>query len=450
MPHVAVVGAGLSGLAIGYALVNLGYDVRVLEATQRAGGRILTIRSPFIDGQYVEAGASHVLNDPALLELCRAMNLELEQWAPQRGLSRITLLGTERSASPPNTSRTSRDLLSPEEEQLGAQGRMRKYFAEAELFDPTAPLPESLRHLDELSGAALLRQRGASPGFVSSMDGMLGVGDAGLEGMSALFMLQEWSSILRETKLGGNGRIVGGCDRLPTAIARKLGDRIWYGCEVRSVRQQGQAVQLSFQRAGSAQTLTADHVVFAIPPPLMRKVAISPALPADKARAINETALENVTRLWAQTKRRFWIERGESGRVDTDSVLGPVRDESEGMRGASGLLGLYVKRAEARRLAALGEEERARAALNFLELAQPGLKRQLVTTASACWSSAPFQQGAYAYFKVGQAASFGPLLARPEGRLHFAGDHASHRPGFMHGALAAAQRVVEEVVGFRA
>ena len=449
-PSVAVVGAGLSGLSVAHSLVELGYEVRVLEATQRAGGRILTIRSPFVDGQYVEAGASHVVNDPALLKLCRAMGIQLVEWAPQRGLSRITLHGTERSASSSNASTANRPALSAEEEQLGAQGRMRKYFAEAETFDPTAPLPESLWHLDELSGAALLRERGASPGFISSMDGMLGVGDAGLEGMSALFMLLQWSSILREIKLGGNSRIVGGCDRLPSAIARQLGDRISYGCEVRSVQRQGHAVEIRFQRAGSHQSLTVDHAVLAIPPPLLRRLAISPALPADKSRAINEIPLENVTRVWAQTSRRFWIERGESGRVDTDSPLGPVRDESEGMSGTSGLLGLYVKRAEARRLAALSAELREQAALDFLELAQPDLKRHLVATASKCWSSDPFQQGAYAYFKVGQASTFGPALARPEGRLHFAGDHASHRPGFMHGALAAAQRVVEEVVGYHA
>lgn len=448
MPSVAVVGAGLSGLAAAHSLTELGFDVHVLEATRRVGGRILTIRSPFIDGQYVEAGAAHVVNDPGLLELCRSMAIQLEQWAPPRGLSRITLLGSERTARPANSPGPNRNPFSAEEEQLGEQGRMHKYFGEAETFDPTLALPKSLWHLDQLSGAELLRQRGASPGFVASMDGMLGVGDTGLEGMSALSMLHEWSAILREIKLGGNGRVVGGCERLPAAIANKLGARILYGAEVQGVRQQPHGVQLTFRRLGSDQSLTVDHAILAIPPPLLRKLAFYPALPGDKARAIAELALENVTRVWAQTDRRFWVERGESGRVDTDSLLGPVRDESEAMGGSAGLLGLYVKRAEASRLAELSDEARQRTALEFLELAQPGVKRYLVATASKCWSSDPFQQGAYAHFKVGQATTFGPALARAEGRVHFAGDHASYRPGFMHGALAAARRAVEEVVGF--
>src|SRR5215213_2986523 len=54
---VIVVGAGLAGLAAAYELVQLGYDVTVLEARTRPGGRVHTLRSPFSDGLYAEAGA---------------------------------------------------------------------------------------------------------------------------------------------------------------------------------------------------------------------------------------------------------------------------------------------------------------------------------------------------------------------------------------------------------
>ena len=74
-PTVAVVGGGLSGLAAAHALMRMNSQVHVLEATQRAGGRILTIRSPFRDGQFVEAGATHLVNDPALLRLCASMGV---------------------------------------------------------------------------------------------------------------------------------------------------------------------------------------------------------------------------------------------------------------------------------------------------------------------------------------------------------------------------------------
>src|SRR4051812_37947810 len=63
--RVLVVGAGLAGLAAAYELTQAGHDVTVLEARSRAGGRVQTLREPFADGLYVEAGggAGHDTHD---------------------------------------------------------------------------------------------------------------------------------------------------------------------------------------------------------------------------------------------------------------------------------------------------------------------------------------------------------------------------------------------------
>ena len=59
---VIVVGAGLAGLAAAYELAEAGHDVTVLEAQMRPGGRVHTLREPFADGLYGEAGASGFLD----------------------------------------------------------------------------------------------------------------------------------------------------------------------------------------------------------------------------------------------------------------------------------------------------------------------------------------------------------------------------------------------------
>jgi monoamine oxidase len=58
--RVAVIGAGLAGLVAGYELAQAGHDVTILEARDRVGGRVLTLRTPFLDGHFAEAGAARI------------------------------------------------------------------------------------------------------------------------------------------------------------------------------------------------------------------------------------------------------------------------------------------------------------------------------------------------------------------------------------------------------
>src|SRR5882672_10501978 len=66
--RIVIVGAGLSGLVVAHELVKHGHDVMVLEATDRSGGRIRTVRG-FPDGQYAEAGAMHLVGHPDVVAL---------------------------------------------------------------------------------------------------------------------------------------------------------------------------------------------------------------------------------------------------------------------------------------------------------------------------------------------------------------------------------------------
>ena len=60
---VIVVGAGLSGLVAAYELVRAGHDVRVVEASNKIGGRAQTLREPFDDGLIAEAGPARIPPD---------------------------------------------------------------------------------------------------------------------------------------------------------------------------------------------------------------------------------------------------------------------------------------------------------------------------------------------------------------------------------------------------
>ena len=80
---VLILGAGMAGLVAGYELSKLGHDVTLLEARPRPGGRVFTLREPFADGLYAEAGAARIRDNHSLtLKYVNMFNLPLEPFYP--------------------------------------------------------------------------------------------------------------------------------------------------------------------------------------------------------------------------------------------------------------------------------------------------------------------------------------------------------------------------------
>src|SRR5207237_6567615 len=77
---VVVIGAGLAGLVAANELTQAGHEVTVLEARTRPGGRVLTLREPFSDGLYAEAGALFIpSNHDFTLKYARKFDLPLAE-----------------------------------------------------------------------------------------------------------------------------------------------------------------------------------------------------------------------------------------------------------------------------------------------------------------------------------------------------------------------------------
>src|SRR5580704_9160865 len=89
--HVVVVGAGLAGLACAHRLNQLGAEVTVVEAADRAGGLLGTIRR---DGFLFESGPQSFQTTEILLELIRELGIESKlQRADSRAARYILLHG---------------------------------------------------------------------------------------------------------------------------------------------------------------------------------------------------------------------------------------------------------------------------------------------------------------------------------------------------------------------
>src|SRR5213593_3136849 len=77
---VLVAGAGLAGLAAAHDLMTMGAEVTVVEARDRVGGRVWTIRDGFVESQHAEAGGDMIdESQEEIRALAGALGLKLSR-----------------------------------------------------------------------------------------------------------------------------------------------------------------------------------------------------------------------------------------------------------------------------------------------------------------------------------------------------------------------------------
>jgi len=423
---VVIVGAGLAGLSAAYELVQSGHQVTVLDARDRPGGRVLTLRDTFADGQYAEAGAETFGETHNFVQhYVQAFQLET---MPAWTYGKLTSLIVQNGQRSPSNSTLSRKYIEPAVKEIG---------------DPLAPgwpSGDLLRQFDRISMAELLQSRGASPGEIALLQiAYSDSWDNGTAPDSALCLLRD-EAIARK---GASFRIRGGNDQLPKALAQRLGARVHYRATLQRIQQNHNQVTVTVNTSGRRSQISADYLICAIPFTVLRSIEVSPAFSPDKQRAIRELSYNSVTRVYVQSPTRPWIAEGLSGYAATDLPIGTVWDCTEGQPGARGILESYASGERARRLASLSEPQRIRNVVENLQKVFPGVSEGKAV--SIVWDADPLVKGAFAWFKRDQMATLLPHIARREGRVFFAGEHTSPWFGWMQGALESGNRAAQEV-----
>jgi hypothetical protein len=126
-----------------------------------------------------------------------------------------------------------------------------------------------------------------------------------------------------------------------------------------------------------------------------------------------------------QSRKKFWNKQGLTGDAYGDLAIGNVLDISLGQLGPRGILQNYLDGPRARRMCALNEQDRISFVLDEMEKVLPGMRENFEGGVSKCWDEDEWERGASSWYKPGQMEEFWPHVARPEGRVHFAGDHTS-------------------------
>jgi len=444
---IAIIGAGLAGLAAAYELSQAGHEVTVLEARPRPGGRVFTIRGQFADGMYAEAGATNVFDvHQWTIKYAKLLGVELDPVTPPTGASVFHVRG-KRIVIKPNTP-VDWPLQLRADEQGQTRGQLwTKYVVPVlkEIGDPEAPdwPSSSLKRLDAMTFAQFLKDRGASPGAISIL--RLGLADQlgeGADAVSALDLLREAAPRALEKRLYV---IRGGSDTLPRAFAAKLSDKIHYGCAALRIEHDSERARVTYLRGAERATITADFVVCAIPFSVLRQVEFSPPLSRQRQEAIAQLGNTSVVRVFLQARQRFWLNEGLNGAATTDLPVMTAYDKNFYQPGTRGMLEAYVAGAAARKLTAMSADERFNFTIDQIQMIHPAIREHLEGGSSICWDDERWSRGAYAWFRPGEMTAMLPHIAKPEGRIHFAGDHTSPSPGWMNGALQSGNRVAQEV-----
>ena len=439
---VVIVGAGLAGLSAGYELLRAGHEPLILEAQQRVGGRIYTMREPFARGLYGEAGAMRIPRAHALtMAYIEKFGLQTIDFAMGNPQAYVHVGGIKRRmieilANP--------ELMGFELAEI-ERGKISGLYWE----ETIKPLVEKVEkegdvgweqiynEYDQYSVREFLEMKGWSEGMIE-MFGLLNNQEA--------MMNSSFLELFRED--GGNYytnmcQIAGGADNLPHAFLSELGSRIRYGAKMIATDQTPDEVVIHYQTRSGRFEARGDYAILTVPFPVLRHVEVLKPFSRAKQRAIRQLHYDASAKIFFQTRRRFW-ETDEGifgGGTVTDLAIRNLYYTDYGKETGRGILLVsYTWSEDAQRWGSLLPHERIEQALENVAVIHPQIRDEFETGASHMWHDDPYAGGAFALFDPGQQTLLHDEIVKPEGRIHFAGEHASLYHAWIQGAFESGLR----------
>jgi monoamine oxidase len=440
---VAVIGAGLSGLAAARAIGDAGRLAVVLEARDRVGGRLLN--ATLGDGVTVDVGGQWVGSDHSRVQaLAAELGVEI---FPQFGGGKnlVDVAGTRRlyrGTIPRLGPRVLWDIFL-------ARRRLDRLARGVSAEEPWAA--ERAAELDSVTLAQWCEEHVRTK-MARELIGLAGrtVWGAGPEELSMLHVLFYVRSAGSFDKLidteGGaqQDRLDGGAQLLPLRLAESLGDRVRLSAPVRRLEQRDGSVLI---RADGLEVEAARAIV-ALPPAIAARIEFDPPLPSERSELGRQLRPGRLNKCMALYEEPFWRSDGLSGEAVTDAGPVTLTFDASPRDGSMGVLLGFVGGPEVGDLDGVGAEERRAAVLAcFARLFGPRAEHP-VDYAEQEWSAEEWSGG-------GPTSNFGPggwtdcghALRGPVGRVHWAGtETATIWSGYMEGALQAGERAAQEAL----
>lgn len=439
---VVAIGAGIAGLVAARDLVRSGAEVLVLEARDRVGGRLLNDVLPGgvpieVGGQWVGPGQHHVL---ALIE-----ELGLRTFPTYTAGRHIAEVGTARSEYSGRIPKLNPLALADIAQIQWRLDRVARRVAAAEPWRA-----DRAEDLDAQTFATWLRPT-AHTGDGRSFFQLIteAVFAAEPEDMSALwtaFYVGAAGGVDALINVAGGAqqdRIVGGSQRIASALAEELGDRVVLGAAVTEIEWDASGVRV----VAGGTTVRAHRAVVAVPPPLVARIRFTPGLPGDRGQLVQRMPMGRVIKVNVAYDEPFWRTAGLSGQANSDHrPLGTVFDNTP-PAGSPGVLVGFLEGRHADSAARLDLADRRAQVIEDLVGYFGPQARNPIAYIERDWAAEEFTRGCYGAFTApGTLTRFGPALRTPVGPLHWAGAETATRwVGYMDGAAESGHRVAREI-----
>ncbi|HTY72380.1 MAG TPA: FAD-dependent oxidoreductase [Actinomycetes bacterium] len=444
--RVVVVGAGLAGLSCALTLLDQGWDVDVIEARDRVGGRVHTLRDAFGVGTHVEMGAEFIDRDHhVLLGLLDRFGLGTDVRDKSQ---RVALSWDGRRADySARVERRGGDLYDDIQLVTDATARL------AAQVDPENPeRSEQAERLDAMSlaqwadrlGMTAVGRRVWEAGFIVSDYGTAS------KDISLLFYAQQENfgsssdAVVEALRVHGGNQ--GLAEAMASYLARQSRVRLRLGEPVVSVRTQ----------PGLAMVRTATgvypgaHVVIASPPPTLSAIAFDPALPPPIQEAVNSSLLDDITKVVVPYRGHPWRRAGWTGESLTDLTYTYSWDATDSTPSApnGALVAFTGGGAAGRTITHLTPEKRVALVEAQLRRVFPEVldhEDHRYPAATMAWADEPFTGGGYANYRPGQMLTAKPAFRRAHGPLRFAGEHTEAMGQYMESAVRSGLRVAKDI-----
>ncbi|NUM47182.1 MAG: FAD-dependent oxidoreductase [Anaerolineales bacterium] len=445
---VIIVGAGMAGLVAADLLLQAGHHPIILEAQHRLGGRILTLREPFAPGLYGEAGAmrlpqSHTLT-MAYVEKFGLKHFPFTLSNPQaychlRGVKR------RRAEADAHPDQLGYEVAAHEKGQTAAQ-----------LWEKALhPFTQKLAEKGETAWEEIHAQHDRYS-VREYLEEVLHWSEGMIEMFGLLFnqesmMNSSFLEFLREEVGGFYTNLVqleGGTEQLPLAFLPRLQQHIRFGAKMTAIDQTPTEVTIHYRTLAGNQHITGDYAILTVPFPVLRHVEVLKPFTFAKQRAIRQLHYDASAKIFLQFRRRFWEEDEgiTGGGTVTDLAVRNVFYPEHGRETGRGvMLASYTWAEDAQRWGSQSERDRIEQALENILHIHPQAREEFEVGASKMWHDDEFAGGAFALFDPGQQTLLHDHIIAPEGRIHFAGEHASLAHAWIQGAIESGLRAAHEI-----